>query len=78
MFKYEKGIELFCTASGISYFDRRGWGELVTGTPIHFPLPGQELEILQMANYTFGGVGGPGSAPKPFPKLSPWAHEPPY
>ena len=62
--KYERRIETFQTAAGLAYFDKRGLGDLVTGTPIHFPIPGKELETLALQNYTFGGVGGPGSAPK--------------
>ena len=61
--KYEKRIETFQTAAGIAYFDDRGWGDLVTNTPIHFPIPGRELETLGLQQYTFGG-GGDGSAPK--------------
>ncbi len=66
--KYEKMVETFATASGLPWFDRRGWGELPSGTLLHFPVPGKELEILQLANYTFGGVGGPGAAPKRLPR----------
>ena len=61
--KYEKRIETFQTAAGLAYFDDRGWGDLVTNTPIHFPIPGRELETLGVQQYTFGG-GGDGSAPK--------------
>jgi len=43
---------------------RPGETQLPPGTLIHFPVPGKELEVLQMAIYTFGGVGGPGAAPK--------------
>ena len=62
--KYEKRIEAFQTSAGLAYFDDRGWGELVTGTPIHFPVPGAELQTLGLQLYTFGGVGGEGAAPK--------------
>ncbi len=61
--KHEKRIETFHTAGGLSYFDDRGWGDLVTNTPIHFPIPAKALELLFEANYTFGG-GGDGSASK--------------
>ena len=64
LLKHERRIETFQTAAGLAYYDDRGLGDLVTGTPIHFPLPGKELETLALQNYTFGGVGGPGSAPK--------------
>lgn len=65
---YEKRIETFAACTGCAYFDRRGWGPLaptgpefhhghVEGTPLHFPIPGKELEVLRMPIYTFGGVG---------------------
>ena len=62
--KHEKNIDCYVAASGRAYFDDRGWGDLVVGTPIHFAVPGAELEVLQLQLYTFGGVGGPGGAPK--------------
>ena len=61
--KYEFRLETYATASGLAYYTDRGWGDLVTNTPIHFPVPGKELETLGLAIYTFGG-GGDGSAPK--------------
>ena len=75
---YEKSIETYATASGLAYFDRRGWlahtiicqydssGQttgLVTDSPLHFPIPGRDSQFLFTLPYTFGG-GGPGSAPK--------------
>ena len=71
--KYEKKIETYANASGLAYFDRRGWTgyantgqvtDLVEGTPIHFPGPAKEMEIGLMESYTFGGVGLDGSIPK--------------
>lgn len=61
--KYEKLIETMSTGGGLQWFDRRGWGDLVPGTLLHFPIPAKELETLGMPLYTFGGVGNPGSAP---------------
>ncbi|MCI0693396.1 hypothetical protein L0337_15500 [candidate division KSB1 bacterium] len=61
--KYEKGLECLGTGSGIDFFDRRGWNELVTDSPIHLPVPAKELQVTNQGVYTFGG-GGPGSAPK--------------
>jgi hypothetical protein len=55
MLKYEKTIEQYATATGLSYFDKRGWEDLVAGTPLQFPLPGGELVTLQLDQYTFGG-----------------------
>ena len=61
--KHERRIETFQTAAGLAYYDDRGLGDLVTGTPVHFPVPGRELETLGLQSYTFGGVGGEGGAP---------------
>jgi len=62
--KYEKGIEIAQKNATVAWSDRRGWGTLVPGTVIHFPVPGSELELLLMDSYTFGGVGKIGGAPK--------------
>ncbi len=61
--KYEKRIECMFTASGLAFFDDRGWGDLTPGTPIHFPVPARELNILGIPVYTFGH-SGEGSAPE--------------
>lgn len=61
--RYEKLIETMSTGGGLQWFDRRGWGELVPGTLLHFPIPARELQLLGLSVYTFGGVGNPGSAP---------------
>jgi hypothetical protein len=60
---YEKRIETYGTA--ISFFDLRGWGCLLEGTLIELPPPGRQLDLLGKPIYTFGGVGGNRSAPKP-------------
>lgn len=60
--KYEKRIEVYHYGFGVEFFDDRGWGDLLTGTPLQFPVPGEELETLLMPLYTFGG-GGESSAP---------------
>ncbi len=59
---YEKRIDLFPLDPSATFFDQRGWGKLLRGTPIHFPVHGRELETLGLPIYTFGG-SGPGSAP---------------
>ena len=67
---YEKRVELFVVASGLAYWDARGWdiprgsgkSLLVEGTPFHLPIPAVELETLGLPFYTFGGVGQDGSA----------------
>jgi hypothetical protein len=63
MLKYEKHLECLMTGFGLEFFDNRGWGELVTNTPIQAPIPAKELQVLLQEIYTFGG-GGVGSAPK--------------
>jgi hypothetical protein len=60
--QYEKRIELYPTEALISFADARGWGKLIPGTPLHFPVHGRELELFGFPYYTFGG-GGAGSAP---------------
>ena len=62
--KHEKNIECYLAASGRAYFDKRGWGDLVPGSPLHFAVPGGELEVLQIPIYTFGGPGGDDAASK--------------
>lgn len=72
--RYEFEIETLSTAAGLDYYHARSWGDLrgenygrlLPGTPIHFPIPAGELELLEMENYTFGGDAG-GAAPKELP-----------
>jgi len=53
---YERTIELPLTGMGIEFFDMRRRGLLQDGTPLHFPIPDQQLQILGIPSYTFGGV----------------------
>ncbi len=53
---YEREIELIATGTGISFFDMRRRDMLQKGTPLHFPVPASELDILGLPLYTFGGV----------------------
>ncbi len=58
---HERNVELFATGCGLQYFIMRKANKLQSGTPLHFPIPGQQLEVNQMENYTFGpgkGVAG--------------------
>ena len=67
MYKYEAMLENTLIHPFTGYMNRRGWGDLVKGTPQHLAIPGKELEILLMENYTFGGqadAGKPGTAPR--------------
>lgn len=63
--KYEKRLEVWLVSAGDAFFDDRGWGDLVSGTAIQFPVPAAELETLLLDIYTFGG-GGESSAPAEF------------
>jgi hypothetical protein len=56
--KHEKRMESMGTASGMAFFDKRGWGDLVSGTVLEIPIPGSELLILQQPIYTTTVVGG--------------------
>lgn len=58
MLKHEKRMESFATLCGIAFYDDRGWGDLVEGTPEDLPIPGSELLILEEAIYTSDVVGG--------------------
>ena len=69
-YRYEKRMEGAGVEAGIAFWDARGWDALVENTPIHFPFPGNELEILGLPEYTTGG-GQQGSAPPPNPEQCP-------
>lgn len=51
---YERDIELLNT-NGVSFFDRRRYDGLQTGTARQLPIPAKELETLRLPIYTFGG-----------------------
>lgn len=53
---YERTIELPLTGMGIEYFDMRREGKLQDGSLLHFPIPAQQLEVLVLPTYTFGGI----------------------
>jgi hypothetical protein len=58
MLKWEKRMENYHYNYGAWFFDSRGWGDLYKGTPLHFPVPARELQVLGIPLYTFGGPGG--------------------
>ena len=58
---YERFIEAAGTDGMRAYFDSRGSDRLPEGTFIHIPLPQQEAIAIRHEEYTYGGVGGPGS-----------------
>ena len=53
--KWEKRMETAYTGYGQWYFDSRGWGDLVQGTALEFPVPYQELAARQKPFYSLGG-----------------------
>ena len=52
---YERTIELYLTGFGIPFFDMRRADQLQLGTPLHFPIPKAQLDVMEMEAYTFGG-----------------------
>ena len=67
MLKWEKRMQIQMQGmfGAPWWFDSRGWGDLFIGTPLQFPAPCKELQVLQILPcYTFGGLGGEMSAPK--------------
>jgi hypothetical protein len=60
--KWEKRMETLLTHLGAWFIDSRGWGDLPVGTPLHFPVPFQEMDARAKPSYNLGGVGGTGAA----------------
>jgi hypothetical protein len=55
---YERMVELMLSGMGIQFFEMRKENLLQSGTLLHWPIPGSQLEVMQMDYYTFGpGVG---------------------
>ncbi len=65
MLKWEVRLETLATGYGNApwYYFGRGWGDLAEGTFLQVPVPGDELELLLLPMYTFGGIGGEWSDP---------------
>jgi hypothetical protein len=55
---YERNIELHITGMGIEFFTMRKADKLQPGTPLHLPIPGQQLAVNLMDYYTFGDTDG--------------------
>jgi hypothetical protein len=49
--KYEKRMETAYTGYFIWMSDNRGWGDLVEGTPVEWPVPYQEMQSRQKGYY---------------------------
>jgi len=59
---HERMVELMNTGFGIQFFQMRKENKLQPGSPLHYPIPGSQLEIMNMDYYTFGGeTGMPGT-----------------
>lgn len=65
MFKWEKRLEtIFGGPLSVGfYFDARGWGDLIEGTFLQFPMPYRETQMLGRSPYDYGGIGGNFGAP---------------
>ena len=66
MLKWEKRLETVWTgiAGANWWFDGRGWGEFWLDTPLQFPVPCDELQVMgETFCYTFGGRGGDMGSP---------------
>lgn len=59
---YEKRLQMVQLTAGSVYYDARGFGTLRTGRALQLPIPMEDLQLLGIPMYSFGG-GGPGSAP---------------
>lgn len=58
---HERMVELMSSGFGIQFFQMRKENMLQPGSPLHYPIPGSQLEINKMNYYTFGGeTGTPG------------------
>jgi hypothetical protein len=60
--RYERTIELAAMDVFRGYAESRGWGTLVDGSLLQWPVPGDALELYGLPNYTYGGVGGEATA----------------
>jgi len=62
--KWEYRLETMYAGYGMWFFAGRGWGDLPEGTPVHWPVPYQELQVRAEPIYGIGGVGQIGGAGK--------------
>lgn len=53
--QHEYRMETFLTTGALAWVTDRGWGDLVEGTPIHYPVPAADLARFGLESYTFGG-----------------------
>ncbi len=55
---YEKTIECMLTTEMTEFYDMRRRDMLQAGTLLHLPIPAQQLEVLELPFYSFGGTTG--------------------
>jgi hypothetical protein len=60
--KYEKRMETAYTSVARWWTDGRGWGDLIEGTALQYPVPRQEMNARQKQPYPLGGAGGTSAA----------------
>lgn len=60
---YERAMELMDMDPMRAWMDFRGFGFLPEGQLVQMPVPGRYLVSMALPIYTFGGIGGEGSAP---------------
>ncbi len=61
--KHEVHTEMAGIESQMIYYWLRSNLQMQEGSPVHFPIPGRELENLGLPLYTFGGNAGAGAPP---------------
>jgi hypothetical protein len=66
--KWEKRIETAYTHFAGWFFDHRGWGDLVEGTPLHWAPPWQDLQVRSKPIYSVGvgTTGGKAAGPSTY------------
>jgi hypothetical protein len=60
--KYEWRMELTYSGYGTFWINGRGWGDLVEGTPLEFPVPYQEMQTRRQPFYLLGPGFGSAAA----------------
>lgn len=56
--EYESFVEIGLSGVGVQYFWMRKLDLLQPGTPLHFPIPASQLEVMELPFYSFGGIKG--------------------
>lgn len=64
---HERMVELMSSGAGIQFFQMRKENLLQPGTPLHYPIPEAQLDIMLMDYYTFGGTAYDDVVPQGIP-----------